>query len=119
MKKLTAIDLSVGFSCLLLLCTSGFAVVMATIMRSLFFAMYSDVKHPVITDIFLSVDRWGCFVLLVTIVPSYFSWSKGHIQKHGLFLMISAHILTIAIMVIVVCGMLWPLLTTTWGLSGK
>jgi K+-transporting ATPase c subunit len=28
-----------------------------------------------------------------------------------------AHALTVAVMAVVVCGMLWPLLTSTWGMS--
>ena len=119
MKKLTSKDLAVGISCLLLLSTSAFAVVMATIMRNLFFAMYSDAKHPIITEIFLAADRWGFIIPLFVVIPSCICWSKGDLQKHGPLLMITMHILTIAIMVIIVCGMLCPLLTTTWGLTEK
>ena len=119
MKKLTSIDLAVGISCLLLVCTASFAVVMATIMRNLFFAMYSDAKHPIITEIFLAADRWGFIIPLFVVIPSCICWSKGDLQKHGSLLMAISQLLTIAIMAIIVCGMLWPLLTTTWGLTEK
>ena len=73
--------------------------------------------HIIVTQIVLSADRWSLLLPLVVIVPALHGWARGGIQKQGPLLMTVAHALTVAVMAVAVCGMLWPLLTSTWGMS--
>jgi hypothetical protein len=107
----------VAFSLLALIVACLFAVIMAKIMENLFFAMYSDATHPWITKTFLLAGTWGFIVPLPLEIAVYLRWNKGRLESDAPLLIVIMHLISLAVMAVIVLGMLWPLLTTTFGMG--
>jgi hypothetical protein len=107
----------VAFSLLALVAACLFAIIMAKIMETIFFAMYSDAAHPWITKIFLLAGKWGFIVPLPPGIAVYMRWDKGRLESDAPLLIVIMHLISLAVMAVIVLGMLWPLLTTTFGMG--
>lgn len=119
MRKPTRMEWTLATAAALLVATCAFVSIMAKIMVNVFFVMYSDVRHPWITEIFLAGNRWSFIVPLVPGIPALLSWSKGRLERDGYLIITIMHIISVGVLMMVGIGIMMPLLTTTLGLSGK
>jgi hypothetical protein len=117
MRTPTRTEWSVAFSLLTLIAACLFAAIMAKIMENVFFAMYSDATLPRITEIFLLAGTWGFIVPLPPGVAVYMSWDKGRLESDAPLLLVIMHLISVAAMGVIALGMLWPLLTSTFGMG--
>ena len=117
MRTPTRAEWSVISSFLALTAACLFAVVMAKIMENIFFDMYSDATHPRITKIFLLAGKWGFIVPLPPGITVYMCWDKGRLEKDAPLLIVIMHLISVVAMGVIALGMLWPLLTTTFGMG--
>lgn len=114
MRKCTRVECTAAVSLITLTLACLFAVVMAKIMENIFFAMYSGAVYPRITEIFLLADKWGFIVPLLPAIAVYTSWHKGRLESKASFLIVIMHLISVIVMAVIVLGMLWPLLTSTF-----
>ncbi len=117
MRRLSKTEIAVATSLILVIASCLFAAIMAKIMENVFFAMYSDRKHHLITEIFLHANQWSFFVPLLLGIPMVISWQKNRMERDGSFLMITAHLLSVIVLVVVALGIMMPLLTTNFGMG--
>jgi hypothetical protein len=117
MRTPTRTEWSIAFSLLALITACLFAAVMAKIMENIFFAMYSDATHPWITKTFLLAGTWGFIVPLPLGIAVYLRWNKGRLESDAPLLIVIMHLISLAVMAVITLGMLWPLLTTTFGMG--
>jgi hypothetical protein len=119
MRKLIKMELAVVTSAILLVISGALVVIMAKVMANLFFVMYSDAKHPWITEVFLSGSKWGFFVPLVPGIPAFLSWRRGRLEQDGPVILPVMHAFTRIASMVVAVGIIMPLLYSNWGMTGQ
>ena len=86
---------------------------------NLFFVMYSDERHPLITEVFLAGSRWGFFVPFVPGFPALLSWRRGRLEQDGPVILAIMHATSVVVLMVVGVGTMMPLLFSNWGMSGQ
>lgn len=110
---------AVATAAILLGISCAFVVVMSKVMVNLFFVMYSDAKHPWITEAFLAGSQWGFFVPLAPGIPAFLSWSRGRLEQDGPVILTVMHAVTLAVLMVVGIGIVMPLLYSNWVVPGR
>ena len=119
MRKPTSMEWATAAAAMLLVASCAFVVIMAKIVVNLFFVIYSDTRHPWITEVFLAGDRWGFVVPLVLGIPAFLCWRKGRLESDGTLILSAMHVTSVLVLMVVGIGIMMPLLLSNWGLSGK
>ena len=101
----------------MLMLLSAFLLAMsARIIDDLFRSMYAEATLPSLTQFYLSAKYWALAIPLAYLFPSLIAWKrKGDIGLQ--YITLVSHFLSVIMMFLVVFGILFPILTTTFRLS--
>jgi hypothetical protein len=101
---------------MLLLIASFMTATSARIIHDVFHEMYGTATLPELTMFYLGARAWALAVPFAFAILGAFVWKrKGDVGLQ--YVSVVAHLVTVGMMFMVVFGIVFPFLTTTFGLS--